>query len=198
MSEEAPVQLSDQDILDITQLQAEPDGQEQEPPSFHPILQVWREVLKPSASERTKKVTPQWASRICAEYQQMRFEQMNDFRDTYFGKLHQLEVLLVDEINSDADCLTYSEPADDVKHNTHHYKNLLMVWQLVFLGWEMEWDPTSPRAAIELAAISEAHKMFFGQTGLTQFLDNIQLEFTEADQAQLAEALQALRDGRGE
>lgn len=198
MSDDAPVQLSDQDILDITALQAEPDGlpPEVEVPTFHPILQVWREVLKPSANERTKKVTPQWASRICAEYQQMRFDQMNEFRDTYFGKLHQLEVLLVDEINGDDDCLTYSEPADDVKHNTHHYKNLLLVWQLVFLGWEMDWDPTAPAAAVELAAISEAHKMFFGATGITAFLDNIGFEYTEADQQMMTAALEEYREGR--
>ena len=193
MSDETRIEYSDQDILDITALQAEPSA---EPPSFHPILQVWREVLRPAEAEKDKKVTPQWASRICAEYQQMRYDMMNEFKDHYFGKLAQLCDLLEIEIATDAECLTYTEPADDAKNNSHHYKNLLLVWQMMFLGWEMDWDCTTPDAAVELAAISEAHKMFFGQTGITAFLDNIGFEYTEDDSAMLAAALEEYREGR--
>jgi hypothetical protein len=194
MSEDADVELSDRDILDIVALQSEPDGSE--PPAFHPILQVWREVLKPATDELGKPVTPQWASRICASYQQMRFDMMNEFRDVYFGKLAALCVVLEDEIAGDADCLSYTEPAEDAKENSHHYKNLLLQWQLMFLQWELDWDPTTPYAALELAAISEAHNMFFGSTGITAFLDNIGFEYTEDDQRVMQETLEEFRGER--
>jgi hypothetical protein len=196
MSDDAPVQLSDQDVLDIVQLQSEPDGLEPEPQAFRPILHIWHEVLKPAASEADAKVTPQWATRICAEYSQLRFDMMNEFRDIYFGKLAELNVILEDEIASDDECLTYTESEDDAKFNAHHYKNLLLQWQLSFLEWEMDWDCTTPYAAIELAAISEAHKMFFGQVGITAFLDNIGFEYTEDDSQLLATALEEFRGER--
>ena len=113
----------------------------------------------------------------------------------YEGKCHVC-VVLDNEISTDDQCLTYTEPAEDAKENSHHYKNLLLQWQLMFLQWELEWDPTTPYAAIELGAISEAHKMFFGQTGITAFLDNIGFEYTEDDQQVMQETLAEFRGER--
>ena len=167
-----------------------------EAPSFHPVLEVWREVLRPAATEATTKVTPQWASRIIQSYPQIQFADMNAVRDSYFGKILQLAKVLDLEIEEDDECLGYTTPEEDVEHNAHHYKNLLLNWQLAFLQWELDWDCTDDHAAVELAAISEVHKMFFGQNGITAFLDNIKFEFTESDSAYLAEALQELKDGQ--
>lgn len=164
-----------------------------EPPAFHPVLEVWREVLKPAALEAQKKVTPQWASRMVASYSCLTFADMNQMRDRYFGKIAQLAAIVDLEIATDSDCLSYDKPEDDAAENAAHYKNILLQWQLQFLQWELEWDTVDPHAAVELAAISEVHKMFFGQTGLTAFLDNIKFEYTEADQADLADALYELR-----
>ena len=49
-------------------------------------------------------------------------------------------------------------------------------------------------AAVAGAVTSELHDMFFGATGLTQYLDNIKFEFTEADQRALADSLIEARD----
>lgn len=165
-------------------------------PSFHPILQVWREVLAPAKYEMHAKVTPQWATRIVGSYTGLAFSDMETFRDIYFGKIAQLCEVLEAEIATDDECLSYTTPEEDVEHNSEHYRNLLRDWQLAFLEWELDWETTSPEAAIEIAAISEIHKMFFGPTGLTAFLDNIKFEFTEADQAELVSALNGLKEGR--
>ena len=167
-----------------------------EVPTFHPVLRVWKEVLSNAPGELNASVTPQWANRITSSYREINFADMEDFRDTLFGKVIRFGEILDAEIDTDEDCLTYTTPEEDVEHNSEHYRNVLRDWQLELLSWELDWECTYPKAAIELAAISEVHKMFFGSTGLTQFLDNIKFEFTEHDQAELAQALNDLKEGR--
>lgn len=167
-----------------------------EEPSFHPVLEVWREVLKPARDEKDVKVTPAWANRMVTAYQGLDYSHMVSYRDNYFAKILELLDILDLEIASDLDCLKALTPEEDAERNAVHYKNLLLNWQLAVLQWELDWDTSAPDAAAELAAISEVHKMFFGQTGLTNFLDNIKFEFSESDQRELAEALQELKEGQ--
>lgn len=183
------IEMSDQDERDLEKLLAEGN-----PPEFHPVLEVWREVLKPATELAKEKVTPQWASKMVATYPRVEFADMELMQHLYFAKIGELAEILDAEIATDKDCLTYRTPEEDVEENSDHYKNLLRDWQLAFLQWEMDWETTSPTAPVELAAISEVHKMFFGQTGLTAYLDNIKFEFTEEDQQSLAQALMDLRD----
>ena len=67
-------------------------------------------------------------------------------------------------------------------------------WQKVILSWELDWDCTSPSAAVEIASIIEVHKMFFGDTGMVTLLDQINLEFTEDMQQQLMVELEELKE----
>lgn len=180
--------LTEQDRTDLTQLY-----NTGEVPSFHPVLEVWREVLRPAEAEAVKKVSPQWASRITAAYREVAFADMTFVRDSYFAKLAQLASILDDEIASDPECLSYTSAEEDAEHNAFHYKNLLMVWQMAILQWELDWSCESMNAGPELAAISEVHKMFFGDQGITAFLENIRFEFNDDDQQVLAEALLAFR-----
>lgn len=179
--------LTVQDILD-----------EAENAGYHTILEIWREVLKPAEAERTKRITPQYANRICTTYNGVAFEDMPDFRDSYFDKIKQLTAILEAEIEGDDECLKFTTPEEDVEFNSHHYLNVLIDWQRAFLTWELDWDTTHPDAALELAAISETHRMFFDANGLTALLDQIKFEFTDADRDLLASALQDLRESREE
>jgi hypothetical protein len=185
------IELSEQDQADLDMLNA--DGEE---PEFHTVLEVWREVLSNGPELSKEKVTPQWAAKIVANYAGVTFADMENVQAQYFGKIGELAKILDYEISTDKDCLKHSTPSEDATENSGHYKNILRDWQLQFLQWELDWNTRDPYAAVELAAISEVHKMFFGPTGLTAYLDNIQLEYTEADQADLAEALTELRDGQ--
>lgn len=186
------VEFSEQDVQDLRSLGVT-DG---DMPTFHPILQIWREVLKPAHAESVHKPTPQWANKMLAQYQGITFADMVVIRDLYFGKLFELEDILLAEIATDEDCLTYTSPEEDVENNSGHYRNMLLEWQLRFLDWEMAWDCTDQHAACELAAISEVYNIVFGQTGLTAFLDNIKFEFGEQEQAELQAALQERKDGQ--
>lgn len=164
--------------------------------SYHTILEVWREILKPALDELDARITPQWASRIVASYKDVAYADMVEMRDRYYGKIIELLEILTEEIASDDECLNHATPEEDAAENAQHYKNVLHEWQLRIMSWELAWDCTDPRAGVELAAISEVHKAFFGETGVTQYLDNIRFEYTEADKAELAGRLEALREGK--
>ena len=196
---EENVTLTEQDEADIHRLYNEPDGVE--PPNFHPVLQVWLEVLKVAESESEIPVSPQWASKMVGSYAGVTFPDCLELHDRFFAKLIQLRDILAREIANDDDCLTYTTPEEDALENALHYKNLLMLWQMAVLQWELDWDCADPMAAVELAAISEVHKIFFGngaQPGMTAYLDNIRFEFNDDDQADLASALEGLKAGTGE
>jgi hypothetical protein len=175
--------LTVQDILD------EAGGSE-----YHSILEVWREILRPAKKERAKPITPQWASRICSAYREINFADMEVFRDRYFDKVDELARILDLEIETDPECLNILSPEEDVEQNSHHYRNLLVDWQKTFLMWELDWRCVHVDAAIELAAISEIHRMFFADQGLTTLLDQIQFQFTDADREHLSATLNELKD----
>lgn len=168
-----------------------------EAPTFHTILEVWREVLRPAADPEVQEVTASWAARIVAQFGhlQIKVQEMPAFRDSYYAKLAQLNQILLNEIATDDECLNRDTPQEDAVENAQHYRNLLLNWQLAILSWELAWEPTDPLAHVEIAAISEAHKLFFGQNGLAGYLDNIGFEFTETDQAELATALAEAKEG---
>jgi hypothetical protein len=163
---------------------------------YHTILEVWREVLRPAERERYKKITPQWANRIVATYREIAYQDVPIFRDAYFDKIAQLQEILDNEIASDDECLNQTSPEEDVEYNSNHYLNILIDWQKAFLYWELAWDCTDQYAPMELAAISEIHRMIFDNTGLTSLLDNIQFQFTEDDQTMLVAVLQDIRDSQ--
>ena len=164
--------------------------------AYHTVLELWREVLKPATREASSKITLQWANRICSSYREINFADMPAFRDTYFARITELADILTVEIDSDEECLNLNSPEEDVEHNNHHYLNLLVDWQKAFLSWELDWEATSETAAVELAVISEVHRMFFDQTGLTSLLDQINFEVTDADREMLAAALEELRESK--
>lgn len=180
---------SDQMIEEIL-----PEGE----PSFHPILQVWRAVLEPAERERTTPITPQWANRIVNTYTGLTFADMPQFQATYFDKVDDLKKILDFEIESDDECLNATSSEEDKEHNSDHYINVLTNWQLTVLDWELDWDCTSPDAAIDLATAAEVHRMFFGETGLTALLDQIQFEFTDVHREMLAHTLNAHKQSREE
>lgn len=163
--------------------------------SYHSLLEVWSVVLAPVVSERTKRPTPQWTNRIVGTYNGIAFKDMIDFQESYYDKVEELRQILAYHIEEDDEALNVMSAEEDLEHNGTRYKQVLIDWQKAFLLWELAWDCTDASAAVDLAAIAEVHKMFFNENGLVALLEQIQFQFTEQDQAELAAELQALKDG---
>lgn len=164
--------------------------------SYHTILEIWRAVLAPAQTERLKPITPQWAGRICGAYREINYADMPAYRDLYFDRVLEFARVLDLQIAEDDECLNRESAEEDAEHNATHYRQLILNWQQVLLDWELDWDCTAPTAAIELAAISEVHKMFFSEQGLTSLLDNIPFQFTDDDRDMLSAALTEYRASR--
>lgn len=188
--------MTDKPIIDQPILDSEIADFIEGEPSFHPILQIWREVLSPAHEASKEVITPQWASRICAKYTQLTYADMPEFRNRYFAKIAELEGILHAVIEADEECLNQPTAKEDASYNSDNYITVLTQWQITVLGWELDWDCTDPAAAAELAAISETHTMFFGEVGLTSLLDQISFEFTDMHRDALALALQSYKESR--
>jgi len=160
---------------------------------YHTILEMWRAVLAPAKQEQLAPVTPQWANRVVSSYQEIRFQDMESFRTDYFSKVLDLADILDEEIATDDECLNLTTAEEDSEANAFHYLNVLIQWQKQFLLWELEWNTESPTAAVEIAAMSEVHKMFFGEQGLLGLLDQIKFEFTDEHKALLVTILEETR-----
>lgn len=192
--------MTDKNLLDKDDLTVADIIEDANQAPYHTILEVWREVLKPAAAERLKRITPQWATRVIATYSGLAYADMPAFRDLYFGSILTLAEILDNEITEDDECLNLHTPEEDLEHNSAHYLNVLISWQMQFMQWEVEWDATDPKAAIQVAALGEVHKMFFDPQGLTALLDQINFQFTDDDRDLMTTALQSLlvEEGDGE
>lgn len=164
-------------------------------PNYHTVLEAWRAVLRPALTLRTtEKVSPQYATKMIQSYPELTYVLTEEVRVRYYEKLVVLMKILDDVIDSDDECLNQATAVEDVAENSEHYRQLILDWNLQFLKWELEWSCGDDDAAIEIAALAEAHKMFFGDRGLLPHLESIQFQYTEADQQALADALNAYRD----
>ena len=167
---------------------------EAEEVQYHTLLEVWQFTLASAETERTKKITPQWANRITSAYREVNFGDMPMFQTRFFDKLAEIKEVLDTVIAGDEECLKKATPEDDAKENDAHYRLILSDWQRIFLTWELRWSCADSIAPVELAAISEVHRLLFGDSGLVSYLDNIPFEFTEVDQQALLAELAELRD----
>lgn len=160
---------------------------------YHTILELWRGVLAPAKDEKDARITPQWANRVVATYQEISFKDMKAFQEDYFAKVLDLADILDEEIAEDPECLNPSSAEEDREVNSLRYLNIMVLWQSMFLLWELEWAPEDELAAVQIAAMSEVHKMFFGENGILGLLDQIKFEFNEEHQEMLVGALEGIR-----
>jgi len=189
------IELPEKDAADVARLHAVP---EDEAPQFHPILEVWTKILEPAAGLRDSNPSPQWCSKIVGKYAGVTFADCLNIQRAYFDLLTQCRDALDWVISTDASALDRLTPEDDRIFNDVNYFNVLLLWQMTFLNYELEWDCTDQFAAAELAAIGEAHGALFGQLGVTAYLDNIQFQFGDADQELMLELLNEMKEEASE
>jgi hypothetical protein len=185
---ELPEELTEQDKADLRDLYGE-----QEEATYHSILQVWAEIMKPENIEANKGITMQWSTMICGMYPLMDYGHMQAFHDKYFALLEDAAQRVRDKIADNEDCLSVYNAEEDVAANGTLYKELLFEWQLDLQAVELEWSSSDPDAPATVAALGEVQKFLFGERGLTGHLEVIKLEFTDVDQTELREALDEQR-----
>lgn len=161
------------------------------------ILGIWQDVLTNVEEAATEKVTPIVANRIMNAWPRLEYADIPAYWTRYYEYVIELRDLLSDIIATDAECLLRIE--HDGVDNKDLYKEVLFAWSNRIQEWEEDWDVTSSRAGVELAAMADVGGMFVGPTGLTEHLSQpqIRFEYTEADRAELGERLHAAREGRG-
>lgn len=185
MTEHTPeVEFSEQDEKDLSTLLGEAAEAK-----YNPVLRIWKEVLSDDNLDHGARVTIPWSNAVIGKYNGMSFALMPAFVERYIEIMRSLADELREEIASDDDCLDWHTVDEDIEENGGHYRALLTTWQKKILLWETAWDCTHADAAAHVAALGEASAFFFGENGLTGHLSTIGFEFTEADQAALAEAL---------
>jgi hypothetical protein len=182
--------LTERDLADLAALSGEAAPEME----YHTLLEVWTEILKRGNLDANRKVTMKWATGIVGQYPGVTFGDLGRYTDIYFAKVQEMADILAYEISTDEDCFKPSKPGEDAELNATHYKNLIFAWQQAFLVSELEWDFEDPDAALYIAALSEAHKIFFGPNGLLGHLEAIQFVFDEDDSAALAELLTETND----
>lgn len=160
---------------------------------YHTVLEIWTKVLEPAAADM--RITPQWSNRIVSAYNDVRFIDMGEYRDRFAAKVLELADILRAVLEEDDEAVQRTSAEEDATLNHHHYMTVLFAWQQRILMWELEWEWDDPCAGVEMAAISEVHKMFFAQEGLTSLLDQIGFQFDDSDRQALAEMLEETRAG---
>lgn len=161
---------------------------------YRTVLETWRELLAPADKVGQERPSPNWCMRILSTYLGLSFSDMYDVRDRYHAKVREMREIVRHVIATDPECLSRGSVEEDRTENSDLYKNLILLWQQQILQWELEWDCRKPDAAVEIAAMSEVHKLFLGEQGLIQHLMSIGFEFTQDDQDTLAELLEEQRD----
>lgn len=193
MNENTENALSDQDEADLQSLLSD------EPPTPRTLLETWREVLAGVEAAKAEKVGIALANRIVSVWPKLTYQDTPRYHERYHELLMELREILHTEIAVDPDCLKNVD--NDAVDNRAHYINLLFCWQVASLRWEHEWDPASPDAAIEIAAIGDATGFFFGkpgpdgrgQQGLVDHLGAINLEFGDADREEMGTRLSEIK-----
>lgn len=187
-TETVELPMTERDQADLADMLAEPDNF-----TYHTVLQVWLEILKQENLELNRAITPRWATNIVSKYDEVRFADMPAYVEEYFDLVTACRDAIQAEVDKHEDCLIYNDAAEDALENAEIYKEILRNWQLEFLRRELTWNCEDERAAVKIAALSEVHGVFFGDTGLSAHLEVIKMEFTDEDQADLQAALDELR-----
>lgn len=187
---ESPEELTEQDQRDLENLWGEAASDF----NFRSVLLVWDEVLKQENIDANRGVTLQAATMLCGRYPQMRYADVPAFEESYFVLMESLAKILHEKVDSlrdvDGDPLGVENAEDDAKINHDTYIELLTEWQLALTDFELLVKFDDVHVAAHVAALGEVQNFFFGTNGLTGHLEVIKLEFTEADQIELATKIQ--------
>ncbi len=177
---ELPEELTDEDLAAIQASLSEGEV----PAMTNTLLKIWQEILSNIETSREERITPIIANRVVGTWTKLEYSDVPAYWELYYDLMTDLRGILLDEIASDPECLNNIE--DDAIDNRERYLNILFGWSDRIAEWEEQWECTSPRAHIELAAIADVARFFVGPEGLTEGLSQPQLGFSFDDDDRIA------------
>ena len=184
--EETDKLLTEEDIADI-------DALTREKAPYFTVLKAWQETLAPLEQESAKKPTADWAAVIISKWPFLQFSDLMSVHGHYFRILKDLKNILDAEINSDKDALTYTTIEEDVENNKDHYVSIIKDWQKALIAEQSKWDVSAEDAGPRMAALGEVQQQLLGKNGLVSYLGVIQLPFSDEEQFEMDDELEAFR-----
>lgn len=171
----------------------DPDAPET-PVVYNAILKVWRTMLMPENQRRERPPTPDWCAIIIARWPFLRFSDCGVVQREYFAVLDVAREILEQVY------LDFPEAFDDVDsrdkdvENKELYVFVLKEWQRALLVIQDEWSYDDPEAGPKMAALGEAQQQLLGDKSMASYLAYIDLPFTNEEQKDMTDEMQAFRD----
>jgi len=182
--------MSDEEIERVTEAW-EKEGTEQpdeEKPGLS-LLRLWREVFSNVEAVREQKVAMGVAGRIVATWPQLKLQDV----PAYHRRYHDVLLLLRDEldrvIEENPGAIDRLEDTD-MEENFPLYKELVVSWNVLLDGLELEWDAAADDSHIEYAAVVDSRAFLFSRNGLAGHLE---ARGFDMDPDEIAQAIQSAR-----
>ena len=164
---------------------------EQEPRT---LLATWKELLSNIEASRDEPISFQLALRVISNWPKISVQEVEEYFDIYHELLLEMRSVFEGVLAAHPKAIKRVE--DDGEVNRDVYIEILTEWQKTALGWELDWEVSSPNAHIVMGAMVDATGFFLGQKGLVAHFDNIGRRFEEADSVALVAELEAWKAAR--
>lgn len=184
--------MTDEELERVTEAWEKEGTDQPEPEEEKPglsLLRLWREVFSNIEAVREQKVPMGVAGRIVATWPQLAFKDITPYHRRY----HDVLLLLRDEL----DRVVEEHPGaidrledTDMEENYPLYKELVVTWNVLLDGLELEWDAAAADAHIEYAAVVDARAFLFSRNGLAGHLE---ARGFDIDPDEIAQAIQSAR-----
>ena len=154
-------------------------------PSDHTVLEIWQKVLGNVDLAKQERITTTNAFKVLHAYPFLAPKDLVAYYTAFYYCLEQYRDVLEFEIDTDDECLEWSDPELDAENNRHHYFNLMVTWQRLALSMRTDWEASSELAGAQLAALSDSQVFMLGEKGLVNLLGQLKLEFDSDDAAEV-------------
>lgn len=164
-----------------------------EDPTYHSILEVWRNMLDPEHQDRGRAPTPDWCAVLIARWPFLRFADCGIVQAEYFRIFDNVHAVLAQVFEDNPQAFEAETREEDIE-NKELYVFLLKEFQKALFVTQSEWSFDDPEAGAKMAALGEAQQQILGKDGLASYLGVIGLPFTQEEQDAMNQELTEFRE----
>lgn len=180
-----PIELSEQDQLDLEAMGVVPDDAPAE--VKRTLLEIWNAIFDSLEANEAERISPETAVRVTQMWPLLTIQDVPLYHERYFARLRELRTTLHMFVADFPEALEHTE--DDAEKNGDIYTGLLIDWQVRIQDWQLAWDVSEPTSHVQLAADADALNFTVGQHGMANHLSEIGFDFSEERQGRIVEAL---------